>query len=181
MSTALSIEPLPAQELPAALPGLVRVLHACVRDGASIGFLWPLAPGELEAYWTGLGPELAGGERVLLVARQAGELVGTVQLVLEHRANGRHRAEVSKLLVHPEARRLGVARGLMLALEALARARGRSLLLLDTRTGDAAERLYLSLGYQLFGQVPAYACSPAGVPETCSFMFKVVSPRSGGG
>ena len=33
---------------------------------------------------------------------------------------------------------------------------GRSLITLDTRTGDAAEPLYKGLGYQIAGIIPGY-------------------------
>ncbi len=84
-------------------------------------------------------------------------MVGAVQLDLGLPPNQRHRGEVSKLLVHPEARRQGVARRLMMELERLARLEGRALLTLDTRRGDAAEPLYRSLGYQAAGIIPRYA------------------------
>jgi len=71
--------------------------------------------------------------------------------------NQRHRAEVRKLLVHPDARRRGIARALMAAIERRARHLGRSLLTLDTRTGDGAERLYASLGYETAGVIPGFA------------------------
>jgi ribosomal protein S18 acetylase RimI-like enzyme len=71
--------------------------------------------------------------------------------------NQQHRAEVLKLLVHPRARRRGIARALMIAAEAVAQAEGRTLLTLDTWTGRAAEGLYLSLGYVAAGVIPRYA------------------------
>jgi GNAT superfamily N-acetyltransferase len=71
---------------------------------------------------------------------------------------------VAKLLVHPEARRLGVARSLMCAVEQVAREEGRTLLTLDTVTGGAAEPLYHSLGYAVAGVIPRYAKAAAG-PE----------------
>src|SRR5204863_8169810 len=88
-----------------------------------------------------------------------GALLGTAQLDLCTRPNGRHRAEVVKVIVHTKARRRGIGRALMLALEDEARRQGRGTLVLDTRRGDPAERLYAGVGYTLAGVIPAYARS----------------------
>ncbi len=101
-------------------------------------------------------PIVADGGALLLVARQAGRIVGSVQLGYDTPPNQQHRAEVRKLLVHPDCRRQGLAKMLMVELERLARAKGRRLLTLDTRTGDAAEPLYASLGYQVAGIIPQF-------------------------
>jgi GNAT superfamily N-acetyltransferase len=93
----------------------------------------------------------------VLVARAGDRIVGTVQLDLSVPPNQQHRAEVAKLLVHPSARRRGIARALMVALEAAARSERRTLLTLDTWTGGSAEPLYLSLGYVVAGVIPRYA------------------------
>jgi ribosomal protein S18 acetylase RimI-like enzyme len=69
-------------------------------------------------------------------------------------------------------RRKGLARQLMLALEAEARARKRSLVTLDTATGDAAEPLYFSLGYVKVGEIPRYAMMPAGGFTATSIFYK---------
>ena len=53
---------------------------------------------------------------------------------------------------------------------------GETLLTLDTRTADAAEPLYLSMGYVLAGVIPGYARGP-GSPELedASILYKRVS------
>jgi ribosomal protein S18 acetylase RimI-like enzyme len=139
---------------------LGHVLHACVQAGASVGFVLPFSHDDATAFWRDkvVPPARAGTCRVL-VARSAGRIVGTVQLELATFPNQSHRGEVKKLLVHPEARRLGIARALMLAIEEQARQDRRSLLTLDTRTGDLAEPLYLSIGYIKVGVIPRYARS----------------------
>jgi ribosomal protein S18 acetylase RimI-like enzyme len=114
-----------------------------------------------------------GRSRILLVARIESEIVGAVQLILDTPANQRHRAEVAKLLVHPKARRRGVARALMQAAESVARKEGRTLITLDTRTGDLAEPLYLSMGYIKAGIIPQYAVDPEGKKlEATSILYK---------
>lgn len=168
----LSIDTLSPEAAEAALPGLAALLHACVRDGASIGFVLPFALPEAEAFWRDGLPALRSGARRLLVARQEDRILGSAQVGLAAPPNGRHRAEITKVLVHPDARRRGLGRALMLAAEAVARAEGRSLLILDTRSDDAGEALYRALGYAVTGVVPDYACSPEGVPEACTFMHK---------
>jgi ribosomal protein S18 acetylase RimI-like enzyme len=148
---------LTAPDLDRRLPELAAVLHACVRDGASVGFVLPFGLDEAATFFRDrVRPGLAANGRVLLAAELDGALAGTVQLLHDTPPNQPHRAEVAKLLVHPAARRRGLARALMLRLEAEAVARGRSLLTLDTRTGDTAEPLYAGLGYRTAGVIPGY-------------------------
>lgn len=108
----------------------------------------------------------------VLIARQEGRIVGTVQFDLATPPNQPHRAEVKKLLVHPEARRGGVARALMLALEKQARSAGRTLLTLDTAS-MSAERLYSSLGYVRVGVIPRFSFRPdSSELESTTVMYK---------
>jgi ribosomal protein S18 acetylase RimI-like enzyme len=143
-------------------PSLVALLRNVVDDGGSVGFLPPLAADDAREYWESVAVAVKGGGRLLWVAREAGALVGTVQLDLEQRANGRHRAELIKLMVHTGARRRGVGRALMRAAQDEARRRGRRTLVLDTRQGDPSEALYRSLGWTFAGAIPQYARSANG-------------------
>ena len=109
------------------------------------------------------------------MARRDGGIVGSVQLNLTTPPNQRHRAEVAKLLVYPNARRQGIARSLMLAIEDVARAEGRSLITFDTRPGDAAERHYLSMVYTFMGVIPHYARDAhASRLDACSFFYREI-------
>jgi len=150
-----------ADQAEARLAALTDLLHACVEAGASVNFVNPFTPQEAEAYWRDkvLGP-LTAGVRDLFVAELDGRLVGSVQLDRDTPPNGRHRAEVTKLLVHPDVRRQGLGSALMDALEAHALEQGRTLLTLDTRSGDAAEPLYRGRGYLAVGQIPDYCRDP---------------------
>lgn len=139
------------------LDELAEVLHAAVCAGASIGFLSPFSVEESRAFFrTQVFPAMAGGARHLFVALDRGCVVGTVQLHAAAPANQPHHAQVMKLITHPAHRRRGVARALIRALEAWSLTLGRTLITLDTRTGDAAEPLYQSLGYTTVGQIPCF-------------------------
>lgn len=151
---------------------LSDLLQACVADGASIGFTDPQDCAAIAHFWQQRAASLAEGENELIVARQHERVVGTLTLSAAGMPNGRHRAEISKLLVHPAARRQGIARRLMRLAEQRAQALGKTLLVLDTRSGDVATQLYLSLGWQIAGSIPGYAESIAGELEATTVMFK---------
>jgi ribosomal protein S18 acetylase RimI-like enzyme len=171
------IEALTATTAEAARPALADLLRDAVDGGASLGFLPPLDAVEAGAYWDGVAAALRDGSRVLLVARDpAGEIVGSAQLELAMRANARHRAEVSKVMVHRAARRRGLGRALMLALEAEARRLGRTTLVLDTRQGDPSEALYRALGWTCAGTIPRYAASADGTLHTTALYYRLLDP-----
>ncbi|QOY88761.1 GNAT family N-acetyltransferase [Paludibaculum fermentans] len=157
---------------------LAEVLRAVVYGGAGVSFFVPFSLDDARAFWT--ANVLAGaraGTRRVLVARQAERIVGTVQLNLAVPPNQQHRADVAKLLVHPEARRQGIARALMLAVEPIARAEGRSLLTLDTVSRSNAETLYLELGYIAAGFIPRYARGSLTPDlEDTTIMYKELGP-----
>ncbi|WP_447866799.1 N-acetyltransferase family protein [Rahnella bonaserana] len=159
---------------PADLDALAETLMQSVALGASIGFILPFGFVQAQAFWQKLLPAFERGEKRLLVARVAGKIAGTVQLVVDQPANGIHRGDVVKLMVHPDGRRKGIARQLMTAVEALAREEGKTLLVLDTVTGSPAQTLYENLGFTLSGTIPHYAMSTQGMLESTSVMYKVL-------
>ena len=170
----------PEEAIEREIAMLGTVLHAVVHDGAGVSFIVPFGMDQACGFWReNVLPGVRIGTRRVLVARDGTRIVGTVQLDLAMPPNQQHRAEVAKLLVHPSARRLGIARALMIALEPIARSEGRSLLTLDTWTGGHAEALYLSLGYSVAGIIPRYArgsLTPALEPTT--IMYKDLDQSS---
>ena len=166
------IERLTQAQARAALPELMALLQTVVGGGAAMGFLPPVSETEARAYWEDVVAELDPPKRILLAARAEGRLVGSAQLELAQKLNGRHRAEVQKVMVHQSARRQGLGRALMQAVEAAARELGRSLLVLDTREGDVAEQLYRSLGYIESGRIPYFARGADGSLHTTIVFYR---------
>jgi len=171
----VTVESLSAEAAVPELPVLSALLADAVESGASVGFLAPLASGEADAYWRTVVAALREDARVLLVARDAaGAVVGSAQLELAVRPNARHRAEVTKVMVHTKARRQGIGRALMRAVEAEAQRRRRTTLVLDTRRGDRAERLYAGVGWTLAGLIPNYARSADGRLDPSAVYYKLL-------
>ncbi len=175
MPAAEIVESLAPERAAALEEELVALLIDAVESGASVGFLPPLDPVEASAYWKTVVAALGDGSHLLLAALgPPGRLAGAVQLDLAARPNGRHRAEVTKLMVHRSVRRRGLGRTLMLAAEEHARRLGRTTLVLDTREGDPSERLYRGLGWTLAGTIPRYARSADGSLHTTALYYKLL-------
>jgi ribosomal protein S18 acetylase RimI-like enzyme len=170
---SIAIEPLPRHPSAADVAGLAAVLLDAIASGGTVSFLADLTAPEAGRWWQTV---LETGEPrgVVLVARDAGQIVGTVHLQPAWAPNQRHRANVVKLLVLRTARRRGLARALMREVEAEARRRNFTLLMLNTRKGDVAASLYESLGWSRVGEVPGYALDPSGVPGDTVFFYKQI-------
>jgi len=156
------------------LDALAGVLLDCVAGGASVSYMAPFSHEQARGVFEAVAAEVEQGRRLLLAAFADGNLVGTVQVILALPPNQPHRAEIAKLLVHRSARRRGIAQLLMEAAEADARAEGKTLLVLDTVTGDAAARRYQRLGWNRVGVIPGYALYPDGRPCDTTVFWKSV-------
>ncbi|MEC4724479.1 GNAT family N-acetyltransferase [Shewanella sp. D64] len=154
--------------------GLISLLMTCVEHGASIGFMLPFTESEAVQYWDSVGSDMKKGGRRLLIATQDEQIIGTVQLSLSDKKNGLHRAEIEKLMVHPDARKQGIANVLMHQIEAVAQELARSLLILDTQTNSLAYKLYLKRGYRRVGDIPGFAFSIDGELEATCIFYKHV-------
>ena len=174
-TATITVRRLGANEAAASAEALAEVLIDCVHGGASVSFMAPLPHEKALAFWRGVAEGVARNERVLLVAEDGAEgIVGTVQLITAMPDNQPHRADVAKMLVHRRARRQGVARQLLDAVDAVARQEGKTLMVLDTVTGGDAERLYARAGWQRVGEVPGYALMPDGAPCGTTFFYRAV-------
>jgi GNAT superfamily N-acetyltransferase len=154
------------------IQGLSDVLIDCVEGGASVSFMHPMSRTKAEAYWREMSASVARGERIVLAAEDAaGRIVGTVQVIWAEPENQPHRGDLAKMLVHRGARRHGIGAALLVAAERAALSAGKTLLVLDTASGDA-ERLYARHGWQRCGQIPDYALWPDGAPCATTVFFK---------
>ncbi|MEU5000014.1 GNAT family N-acetyltransferase [Streptomyces sp. NPDC021622] len=166
------VERLSADELLAAADELAALLADVVDGGSSLGFLAPLDRQDAADWWRGLAPAVAQGRLAVWAARDAERITGTVSLGFTDKPNGRHRAEILKLMVHRSARGQGLARTLLAAAERTAAEADMTLLILDTETGSPAESLYRAGGWTAAGVIPDYATDPAGALHPTTVFFK---------
>jgi GNAT superfamily N-acetyltransferase len=157
---------------PRQLEDLCALLIDAVEGGASLGFLKPMVPERARTYWEDVARAVQAGDKALLVAEIEGAILGTVQVVLEMPQNQPHRGEISKMIVHTKVRQLGLGMRLLVAAEERAHIAGKSLLVLDTQTGSAAEHLYRKAGYSPLPPLPDYALTPDGVLAPTTIFWK---------
>jgi GNAT superfamily N-acetyltransferase len=150
---------------------LAALLLDAIESGASVSFLAPFDMDRAQRWWHHT-IVTADDRSIFLVARDAQGILGTVQLHAAWAPNQRHRGEIAKLLVHRRARRQRIGTALMEAIEQRARTSGFTLLTLDTKRGDAAERLYASAGWTRVGVIPKYALNPDGTPCDTVIFYK---------
>jgi GNAT superfamily N-acetyltransferase len=166
------IRPLPSNEAAPRLDELAALLVNAVESGASVNFMRGFTLEEAAGFWRGQLPGLADGSRVIVTAEADGRIVGTTVVTFAHQPNQPHRAEIGKMLVHSRHRRQGLGARLLSAAEATASAAGRTLLVLDTESGSAGERLYLRSGWTKVGEIPNYSFDPDGRLRAASIFYK---------
>ncbi|MEE1823656.1 GNAT family N-acetyltransferase [Streptomyces sp. BE20] len=178
-----TVRRLAAGELRDSAGPLAELLVDTVGSGSSLGFLAPLDAAEAAGWWRALAPDVAAGRLLVWAAHHDADhrIAGTVQLRPATPANGRHRAEVAKLMVHRADRGRGLAGRLLTALESAAVEHGIRTLVLDTETGSPAERLYAAAGWTRVGTVPDYATDPSGTPHATTVFYKALPAEPAAG
>lgn len=175
-SDSIAMRQLDATEAKMRVGELAAILADAVANGASVNFMAGLSHEEAVAFWRSQFPGLGDGSRRLIIAEDHVRLVGTVVLTLAPQPNAPHRAEIGKMLVLSAYRRRGVGRRLLAAAEEHARCSGRTLLLLDTESGSAGDRLYRTCGWTVYGRVPDHAFTPDGrLAETTMFYKRLAA------
>jgi acetyltransferase len=170
----MEIKLLSVEEAKHCVPELIELLRDGVNNGAAMGFLAPLSYNEAEKYWLEVVEALKSPYRSLLVALEQGHVIGSAQLELASKANGLHRAEVMKVMVHTQHRRGGIGLTLMQAVEKRAVELGRTTLVLDTREHDTGEGLYLKADFVRSGVIPNFARSSDGSLHGTIVMYKLL-------
>ncbi len=166
---------IPPAEAAIRRDALIDLLIDSVESGASVNFVWPMTRAKAEGWWDGALNSHARGERLIVIAEHDGAIDGMVHLVPAPMENQAHRADIAKMLVHSRARRQGLGAALLMAAEDEARRIGRTLLTLDTEKDSDGERLYLRLGWTLFGEIPGYAMYADNSGRgACTFFYKAL-------
>lgn len=174
-SVTIRIDELDAAAIEEHLDALAPLLLDAHESGMALGLAAPLSPDGARAAYQDAAAKLAPGERILLATFDDEELVGAVQLDRADAGNGRHRAEIRRLVVRADRRGGGVGRALMDAVVEAARVLELGLLWLSTHDGSDADRVYERLGWTRAGVIPDSAQLPNGELSSNAFYFLKVN------
>lgn len=136
---------------------IVALIDSTVTDGGTLGYTAPLTGAQANAFIDGLKQRIAGGDTHLLLGRSQAEGVFMVLLTQSSMPNCRHRAELSKGVVHPSRRGTGCVRVAFHELLRHADRLGVEQLVLDVREGSRAHQLWRHYGFETFGVLEDYA------------------------
>jgi ribosomal protein S18 acetylase RimI-like enzyme len=130
-----------------------RVVRAVAALGGAVGWLVPPDRDECDAWLDGV---LASGAR-LCVARVDGRIEALGYWCRLPADVLNHNAEIRKVMVHPDARGLGLGRSVVEALIEDATTAGVESIILDARGNNhGAIALYQSLGFVEYGRLPDF-------------------------
>jgi GNAT superfamily N-acetyltransferase len=167
----MEIVELSPDEVRAAAGELAQLLLDAHDANMALGLAAPLTPEHARKVWDDTAAKLDQRRHLLLVAREDGRVVGTVQVVRADAENGGQRAEVQRLAVSAERRGQGLGRQLLDAAAERARGMGLRLLWLTTHAGTGSDRFYAAVGWSRLGTVPSYSARPDGTPAGGAFYY----------
>jgi len=155
------------------MKSLVQLLKDAVAKNYSVGFMKDSTEADFEKFWI---DEIAQceSENGLFLAMVDRTVMGCVIVTRESRANGRHRAEFRKLLVHSIAQKQGIGAALEKVATSYAYQLGLKLLYLDSATAFLVEGVYEKWGWKKSGQIPKFAQNPDGSLVSTWFFYKLL-------
>ena len=172
-TSAISIREIKASEelTQELLTSLVELLADAVSTNSSVGFMASSTAEDFEEFWRSEFEKVSRGN-IILIAERSNTAVGSVIVTREQRANGRHRAEFRKLLVHSAHQKFGVGSLLESSATQTAKKSGIELLYLDSATMYLVDGIYERWGWQKSGEIPRYALNPDGSYTSTWFFYK---------
>lgn len=168
----MKIVPLNAATLPVYCRELGALLLDAIESGASVGYQSGTSREDAESAFYRLRGALDKGDLLIWIARDERGLLGTVRLELSNESEGLNRATPKLLLVHRRARRQGIGKQLITAMENAATTHHRGLLCLDVQASTSAEAFYRAQGYRCLGELPDYICSSDGYYHPAVIYYK---------
>lgn len=152
---------------------IVALIDSSVADGGTLGYAEPLSISQAKVFIDGLTQRLADGDCHILLGRNDSQPSFMVVVTQSGMANCRHRAELSKGVVHPAHRGQGLVKHAFRELVRRADELGVEQFILDVREGTRAHQLWTHYGFVSIGVLEDYA-RVAGTSHRGHFMAQTV-------
>jgi ribosomal protein S18 acetylase RimI-like enzyme len=157
---------------------ILALIDFTVADGGTLGYASPMNVAQAQALISNLRHRVESGESHVLLGWVERQPAFLAILSTSSMANCRHRAELSKAVVHPDYRGLRLLNLGFREILQRAEALGTEQLVLDVREDSRAHQLWQRFGFQTYGILEDYA-RVAGQRHRGHFMAQsVVSLRA---
>ncbi len=142
---------------PDTVDAIVKLVDSAAGDGGTLGYAGVMSAAEAQAFIEDLRRSVAAGGSSVLLGRVDDQPAFLAILTLNRMPNCRHRAELSKGVVHPDYRGKNYVQLGFRALVQRAEQLGIDQLVLDVREGCRAHALWQRFGFVSFGVLDDYA------------------------
>jgi acetyltransferase len=139
---------------PETVSALAELWTAVTRAGGAVGFVADAPEEDIRAAARQAVEDVRDGREQLITIDADGGLLGTVFLRRGATATVRHRADVLRLMVHPDLQGRGWGKALLGAVVAAATTIGLEQLLLSARGGTDLPAFYVAQGWTQVGLFP---------------------------
>lgn len=147
---------------------------AVTRAGGAVGFAADAPEEDIRAAAEQAIEDVGAGREQFFALHADGELVGAVFLRRGPKATVRHRADVVRLMVHPDLQGQGWGKALLDAVVAHATTTGLEQLLLAARGGTTLPEFYVKQGWTQVGLFPdALRIGPGDLRDEHWFQLKL--------
>ena len=146
-----------AQPSDEKLAAIVELLDCAADDGGILGHTQPMSLKEAATFQRSLRQALQAGAVHALLGEVSQELVFFCLLTPNPLPNCRHRAELSKGMLHPDYRRQHLMSAVVDAVVEKAESLQIEQLVLDVRENSHAHRVWQGLGFRSYGVLDDYA------------------------
>ncbi|HLU55132.1 MAG TPA: GNAT family N-acetyltransferase [Pseudonocardia sp.] len=159
---------------PATAASLGALWTAVTRAGGAVGFAPDAPEADIREAAEQAVADVRAGRAQMFALTRGDDLVGTVFLRRGEKATVRHRADVVRLMVHPDLQGRGWGKALLDAAVAHATALGLEQLLLSARGGTTLPDFYEKLGWRQVGRFPdALRIGPGDLRDEHWFQLKL--------
>jgi ribosomal protein S18 acetylase RimI-like enzyme len=136
---------------------IVSLVDCATQDGGTLGYSQPLTAPEAQNLLGDLQRRIDHGASHVLLGHTGTDPVFLAVLTQSNMDNCKHRAELSKGVIHPNYRGRSLVKLAFSELTARAKFLGVDQLVLDVREGSRAHALWLRFGFTTYGTLDDYA------------------------
>ena len=136
---------------------IIELYNDVAKQESIIGYTSALNAGQATAIIKQLHEDLANKSKAIMLIKNEVSIIGMALLGISSMPNCKHRAEISKGIIHSKYRHQGLLPLALLEIANYSQSIGVIQLELDVRAGTRSEEIWRKAGFIEYGRLPNYA------------------------